>query len=379
MGSMVEFALPEEPAALDEALESIPNAPAVLVIWPREGKPWIARTNVLRRRLKRLLGAREGTSRSVSLRGTATRVEYRLTGSRLEAHFLVWELARRHLGAGYRREIRLRLPSYVKLVLSNRFPRTQTTTTIGRAPAIYFGPFRNRATAARFESEFLDLFQLRRCQEDLEPSPEHPGCIYGEMGRCLRPCQIAVGEEEYRGESVRVAEFLRTSGRSLVAPTAAARDRLSEEMDFEGAAMMHQRLQRIEQALAAADEMAREVSALHAFVVVPSAEPDAIELGWLRGGYWQGLTRLEFRLAERGAASLDARLREAVGAVPERVATSTERMEQLAILSRWFYSSWRDGEMLSIDDWQKMPWRKMVNAVSRVAAAQRSSRQSSRS
>ena len=379
MGSMVEFALPEEPAALDEALESIPNAPAVLVIWPREGKPWIARTNVLRRRLRRLLGPREGTSRSLSLRGTATRVEYRLTGSRLEAHFLVWELARRHLGADYRREIRLRLPSYVKLVLSNRFPRTQTTTTIGRAPAIYFGPFRNRATAARFESEFLDLFQLRRCQEDLEPSPEHPGCIYGEMGRCLRPCQIAVGEEEYRGESVRVAEFLRTSGRSLVAPTAAARDRLSEEMDFEGAAMMHQRLQRIEQALAAADEMAREVSALHAFVVVPSAEPDAIELGWLRGGYWQGLTRLEFRLAERGAASLDARLREAVGAVPERVATSTERMEQLAILSRWFYSSWRDGEMLSIDDWQKMPWRKMVNAVSRVAAAQRSSRQSSRS
>src|SRR5215472_3222632 len=268
MGSMVEFALPEEPAALDEALESIPNAPAVLVIWPREVKPWIARTNVLRRRLKRLLGAREGTSRSLSLRGTATRVEYRLTGSRLEAHFLVWELARRLLGADYRREIRLRLPTYVKLVLSNRFPRTQTTARIGRAPAVYFGPFRNRATAARFESEFLDLFQLRRCQEDLEPSSQHPGCIYGEMGRCLRPCQMAVGDEEYRGESLRVAEFLRTKGRSLSAPTAAARGRLSEEMDFEGAAMTHQRLQRIEQALSTADEMAREASGLHAFVAV---------------------------------------------------------------------------------------------------------------
>jgi excinuclease UvrABC nuclease subunit len=376
---MVELALPEDPAALDEALESIPNAPAVLVIWPREGKPWIARTNVLRRRLKRLLGAREGASRSLSLRGTAIRVEYRLTGSRLEAHFLVWELARRHLGADYRREIRLRLPAYVKLVLSNRFPRTQTTASIGLAPAVYFGPFRNRATAARFESEFLDLFQLRRCQEDLEPSPQHPGCIYGEMGRCLRPCQMAVGDEEYRGESLRVAEFLRTNGRSLMAPTAAARDRLSEEMDFEGAAMTHQRLQRIEQALSTADEMAREVSTLHAFVAVPSAEPDAIELGWLRGGYWQGFVRLDFRLAEGGAASLDTRLREAAGGVPENIATPTERIEQLAILSRWFYSSWRDGEMLAIDDWQKMPWRKMVNAVSRVAAAQRSSRQSSRS
>jgi len=42
-------------------------------------------------------------------------------------------------------------------------------------------------------------------------------------------------------------------------------------------------------------------------------------------------------------------------------------MEQLAILSRWFYSSWRDGEMLLVDDWQKIPYRKLVNAVSRVA------------
>jgi excinuclease ABC subunit C len=376
---MIELALPEDPAALNEALESIPNAPAVLVMWPREGKPWIARTNVLRRRLKRLLGAREGASRSLSLRGTATRVEYRLTGSRLEAHFFVWELARRHLGADYRREIRLTLPAYVKLVLSNRFPRTQTTASIGRAPAVYFGPFRNRATAARFESEFLDLFQLRRCQEDLEPSPQHPGCIYGEMGRCLRPCQTAVGEEEYRGESLRVAEFLRTNGRSLIAPTAAARERLSQEMDFEGAAMTHQRLQRIEQALSSSDEMARDVSGLHAFVVVPAAEPDAVELGWLRGGYWQGFTRLDFHLAEAGSASLDTRLREAAGAVPEKTSAPTERIEQLAIVSRWFYSSWRDGEMLLIEDWQKMPWRKMVNAVSRVAAAQRSSRQSSRS
>ena len=50
-----------------------------------------------------------------------------------------------------------------------------------------------------------------------------------------------------------------------------------------------------------------------------------------------------------------------------RLFDKTERMEQLAILSRWFYSTWRDGEMLLVDDWHKMPWRKLVNAVSRVA------------
>jgi hypothetical protein len=283
-------------------------------------------------------------------------------------------LARQHFGSDYRRQIRLRLPPYVKLVLSNPFPRTHITTRIGRAPNIYFGPFRNRSTAALFDSEFLNLFQLRRCQEDLAPSPDHPGCMYGEMGRCLRPCQQAVGVEEYRGEADRVAEFLCSGGHSLLDPATTARERLSAGMDFEGAALMHQRLRRIEEVLGLRDEMARDVDRLHAISITPSAHPEAVELGWLRNGYWQGFTHLDFIAADGRSISLDTRLREISTAVPEGRAGPVERMEQLAILSRWFYSSWRDGEMLLVDDWSKIPWRKLVNAVSRVAGAQRTPR-----
>ncbi|HVW83193.1 MAG TPA: hypothetical protein VHB50_00860, partial [Bryobacteraceae bacterium] len=266
----VELHVPENPAALDEELQAIPNRPAVFLLWPREGKPYLARTNVLQRRLTRLLGPREKASRLLHLRNTIARIEYHLTGSKLESQFVLWELARRHLGAGYREEIRLRLPSYVKLILANPFPRTQVTTRFGRSAAVYYGPFRSRSTAAQFESGFLDLFQLRRCQEDLVPGPEHPGCMYGEMGRCLRPCQQAVGIEEYRAEAERVAEFLRTAGKALIEPAVAERDRLSGDMDFEGAAMMHQRVQRIAEVLALGDEMAREVEHLSAIAVAPS-------------------------------------------------------------------------------------------------------------
>jgi excinuclease UvrABC nuclease subunit len=339
-------------------VEAVANKPAVFLLWPREGKPHLARTNVLRRRLQRML-------RTVG--EAVERIEYRHTGSRLESQFLLWELARRYLGEDYRRQIRLRLPPYVKLVTSNPFPRTQLTTHLGRAAAVYFGPFRNRSTAAHFESEFLDLFQLRRCQEDLMPSAEHPGCMYGEMGRCLRPCQLAVGPEEYQGEAVRVADFLHTCGHSLLDPAAAARDRLSAEMDFEGAAMMHQRLRRIEDVLGLADEMARDVNRLNAITVTPSAQPESVDLGWMRRGSWQGFRRLEFGLADGQTVSLDTRLRETAASIPETRPAPVDRMEHLAILSRWFYSSWRDGEMLLVDDWEKMPWRKLVNAVSRVA------------
>src|SRR5580700_4996707 len=265
---MIELAIPEDPTEFDRVLEALPNRQAVFLLWPREGKPYLARTNVLRKRLKRELG---------NLRGTIGRIEYQFTGSRLAAQFLVLELAKKHLGAGYRNEIRLRLPPYVKLILSNQFPRTQVTSHIGRASAVYFGPFRNRSTAARFESEFLDLFQLRRCQEDLEPRADHPGCIYGEMGRCLRPCQQAVGVAEYRGEAERVAEFLRSGGQSLAALAESGRARLSAEMDFEGAALMHQRYQRVQEVLGLRDEMARALDRLNAIAVTRAADPDAVE------------------------------------------------------------------------------------------------------
>ena len=87
------------------------------------------------------------------------------------------------------------------------------TTKIARG--LFYGPFTSRAAAERFEAGLLDLFQIRRCEENLAPSPQHPGCIYGEMNRCLRPCQQAVSVAEYRGETQRVEQFLRTSGESL--------------------------------------------------------------------------------------------------------------------------------------------------------------------
>jgi excinuclease UvrABC nuclease subunit len=364
---MVEFAVPEDPLEFDQVLEALPNRPAVFLIWPREGKPYLARTNVLRKRLKRMLGNLRGTPSA----GKLDRVEYRFTGSKLAAQFLLLELARKHLGAGYRNAIRLRLPPYVKLILSNPFPRTQVTAHLGRAKAVYFGPFRNRSTAARFESEFLDLFQLRRCQEDLEPRSDHPGCIYGEMGRCLRPCQQAVGIDEYRGEADRVAEFLKTTGRSLVSLTESAREQLSAEMDFEGAAFMHQRYQRVQDVLGLRDEIARDVDRLNAIAVTPGTDPDMVELGWLRGGSWQGFSRLEFNTADGTSVSLDARLRDLALAVPLKAGVGVERMEQLAVIARWFYSSWCDGELLLVDDWEKIPYRKLVNAVSRIAAVSR--------
>lgn len=354
---------------LDAALENVPNRPAVFLLHPREGEPYLAKTALLRRRLVRLLGKREAPSRLLNLRNTIARVQYWLSGSRLESSIRMYELARLHYPSRYADAIKLRMPPYVKIITANEFPRSQITTHIGRAPALYFGPFRTRSTAERFESEFLDLFQMRRCQEDLLTSPEHPGCIYGEMGKCLRPCQQAVGAEEYARETSRVTEFLRTGGHSLLAPAVAARDRLSEEMNFEEAAHQHRRIEKIQEVLKLRDELARDVAGLNGVAITASVEPNAAELWFFASGNWQPARRVSFEVEEGRPVSLDQKLKQTVMESGFRSTSARERQEYLAILARWYYSSWRDGEWLGFDDFEHLPYRRLVHAVSRVMSA----------
>lgn len=350
----------------DAALAEIPNQPAVFLVEVREGAPYLARTGLLRRRLLRLLAERDKPSRLLNLRHAVTRVEYWLTGSRLDSSLRMYSLARRHFPADYLDYLHLRSPPYLKLVLSNDFPRCQITTHLGRS-GLYYGPFRGRASAEYFQNEFLDLFQLRRCQEDLAPTPSHPGCIYGEMGKCLRPCQEAVSREEYATEVARITDFLRTDGASLRDAALAARDRLSADMEFEQAARQHKRAESIEELMRTRDPLARNVEHLHAIAVVPSARPGAVSLGFLHAGHWHGLYELSFEIGEGKPLSLDRRLRELIETRSWSESPQRERQERLAILSRWFYSGWCDGELLLFDDWSKVPYRKLVNAISRTA------------
>ncbi len=343
-------------------LESLPPGQAVYIIWPKQGEPYLGRTNILRRRLTRLF-------EKWKLAEHAGRIEYWPTASRLEQWLVSYKLAKQYFPETYERVLRLPKPPYVKLILSNDFPRTQTTTRLAGAKSVFFGPFPNRASADLFESQFLDLFQLRRCQEDLVPSPDHPGCIYGEMGRCLRPCQQAVTIDEYSSEARRVAEFLTTRGATLLESAAAARERSSNDLNFEEASRQHERHQKIGEIAKLPGELARDVTELHGVAVTASIEDQTVMLWFLREGCW--LDPVPFSVAPivGKPVPLDTRLREIVAALETPKATLQLRQDHLALLTKWFYSSWRDGEWLSFDDLAKISYRKLVNAIHRVATA----------
>jgi excinuclease UvrABC nuclease subunit len=343
-------------------LDPVPDGPAVFLLWAKEGAPYLARTALLRRRLRRLLNETTRASRVLNLRGVVERIEYWRTGSQIESALTYLELAQRYFPDDWRRMARLRPPAFVRLTTDNPFPRTMVTTRLGRG--LFYGPFATRAAAENYNNEVLDLFQVRRCEENLQPSPQHPGCIYGEMNRCLRPCQQAVSREEYGNEATRLEQFLRTGGASLRDPAEQAREQASASMEFEEAERLHQRVARIAAVQASGGDLPRTLDQLAGVAVAPSARPDAIQLWFLIGGCWQAPQLLWLTEIAGAGQSMDRRLRDIVAGLQPQ---GSANLEHLAILTRWYTSTWRDGEWIEIEWPSKIPYRKLVNAIARVA------------
>ena len=234
--------------------ESIPPQPAVFAIFSKEEEgmeapPYLSRTSDLRRRLARLLGQPASSSRRLNLREVASRVEYSCVGSGFEARWLLYLMNKSHYPKLYRQRLRLKPPALLKLNLSNRFPRLFPTRRIARDNAIYYGPFRSRVEAERWWAEFLDFFRIRRCVEDLNPDPAHPGCIYSQMHMCLAPCFAGCTDEEYGREVGQVVAFLDAGGQSLVRVLEGERAQAADSLEFEQAAKIHRRIEKVHEVI----------------------------------------------------------------------------------------------------------------------------------
>ncbi len=65
---------------------------------------------------------------------------------------------------------------------------------------------------------------------------------------------------------------------------------------------------------------------------------------------------------------MDRRLRQLAASLVCPKLDSSERQEHIAMLARWFYSTWREGAWLGFTDIEILPYRKLVRAISRTAS-----------
>jgi hypothetical protein len=298
-----------DPADPKTALRQLPQKPAVFSLYGAEahGEPYIGRTPNLRMRLERLLQPSAKHPRRLQLAGRVRRIVWRLTGSEFESLLLQFELLQNQYGTKSLERMHLRAPAFVRFIGGNPYPRIVLTHRPSQREADWaYGPFASRTAAERYVDEALKLFLLRRCTDDLDPNPNHPGCVYSEMKMCLAPCYKGCTDERYGEEAAAVESFLATRGESRLIVLRSERDRASANLEFESAAALHAHVQRVEQVHALASELVRPLSKLRAVILQISAQADEVavflfENGWLRGP--AGFSTLGMRIQNEQAGS----------------------------------------------------------------------------
>lgn len=359
------------PAHDAEILAAIPAAPAVFLLRADDpqSEPYISKTANLRRRLQRLLGMPTETSKRLNLRERVRWIEYSSTASDFESTLLLYKLLRSHFPKTYSARLRLRFAPLVKLHLTNEYPRASITTRLGRLNGrnLYYGPFPSRTAAEKFANDSLDFFKMRRCVDDLHPDPAFPGCIYSEMKMCLAPCFKGCTDEDYATEVARVENYFDSGGESLVREISQQRDAASSNLEFENAATLHARIEKLKGVLNGLPEIVTRIDRLQALIIQRSSLPESVSLFRVHAGAIHGPTTFSLQSPEHTKSqSMEARLQQTLAALPSPQPTTLETMEQLTILKRWYYRSSRSGEIFFADEKGKLPIRRMVRGIARV-------------
>ncbi len=425
--------VPFDPADAKAALAQLPQAAAVYALYGAEAhfEPYIGRTPNLRGRLERLLQPSAKHPRRLQLAGRVRRIEWRLTGSEFEGLLLQFEMLHAIYGPKSLERMHLRNPAFVRFLGGNPYPRIVVSHRPSQREAKWaYGPFASRAAAERFADEALKLFLLRRCTEDLEPHPSHPGCVYSEMKMCLAPCYQGCTDERYGEEAAAVERFLATRGESRLVQLRTERDQASANLEFESAAALHAQVLRVEAVRALAPELVRPLAQLGAVILQASANPGEVavflfENNRLSGpaGFStlgmriqneqsgssslfaapvaiepvpemrdQGTGNREQGIEHEGAALveeslsipagvapmrkpargvLDARMEAALVELADSEAPSpTLRQGHLALLKRWYYrpEAKRTGEIFFPDAEGRWPVKAILRGIGRVGA-----------
>ena len=416
-----ERSIPFSPENSAETLRAIPALPGVFALHGphSEDEPYLTRAADLRRRITRILAPPDSQSKRLNLRDRVARIDYAITGSEFESALTLYHASADLFGlAEARRRLRLHTPFFLRFTAENAYPRVYSTNRLSRrALAHTYGPFPSRAAADRYCDAVLDLFKLRRCTEDLAPYPEHPGCVYQEMNKCLAPCNQACtpeGAAAYAAEAAAVEAFFATHGESLLTQLTAEREQASAGLDFERAAQLHAQFLRVKSAASLADPLVQPIPRLRALIlqkaVAEPRKPDPVILSEARSAESKDLRFAEpdtepepsaavFLLAsgslvgparlapaaptnpvpasdsnpeatpslnpELRAANLIASLERQTSTAPDLATLS----DHLSLLRRWYYrpEKQRIGEVFFPREDAIWPIRRILNAAARIS------------
>ncbi|KRA66373.1 excinuclease ABC subunit C [Caulobacter sp. Root655] len=105
----------------------------------------------------------------------------------------------------------------------------------------YFGPFASAGAVNSTLNTLQKAFLLRSCSDSVYETRSRP-CMLHQIKRCAAPCTGLVGKDDYQALVDQAEDFLRGKSRAVMAKMAAEMEAAAEDLEFERAARLRDRI-----------------------------------------------------------------------------------------------------------------------------------------
>ena len=223
---------------IKEELKKLPDKPGVYLMKDNhEEIIYVGKARVLKNRVRQYFQSGKNKSAKIlKMISLIDSFEYIITDSELEALILECNLIKEY-SPKYNTMLKDdKTYPYIKVTVSESFPRLIYTRSMKKDKSKYFGPY-SAAFAVKDTIELLrKMYRIRPCNKALKASGNDiPYCLYYHIKQCDAPCQDMVTVEEYRKGVDKALLFLSGKYDNIISELTEKMYSHSEKLEFEKA------------------------------------------------------------------------------------------------------------------------------------------------
>ncbi len=223
---------------IQEELKKLPHTPGVYIHHDKRDEIiYIGKAKNLKNRVSQYF--QSSRSRSPKIEKMVSQIayfEYIVTDSEVEALILENNLIKEHRPRYNTMLKDDKTYPYIKLTLSEAFPRLVLTRKIKKDKEKYYGPYPEVTSVRECIDLLNNVYHLKSCSRNLprDIGKERP-CLKHHIGKCDAPCAGKISEEEYAARIEAAKKFLEGNSKEILSYIKTNMKEASDAMEYEEA------------------------------------------------------------------------------------------------------------------------------------------------
>ncbi len=231
---------------IKENLKKLPDSPGVYMHKDRLGQViYVGKAISLRNRVRQYFQASANHSPKVkAMVSHIAEFEYITCQTEMEALILECNLIKKYAP---KYNVLLRDDKtypYIKVTLSEKFPRVLKTRILAKDGSKYFGPYSDAGAVNDIIELLSDIYVLKRCGARSFPEGYRP-CLNYHINRCSGICEGKISPEEYRKRIDSVIEFLNGRQQPIIKYLTEKMNEAAENLKYEEAAIYRDHIEAV--------------------------------------------------------------------------------------------------------------------------------------